>query len=328
MINERKDYFAPEEIVSQVQSTLAAHSPGDIEWITFVGSGEPLLHASLGRMIHDVKALTHLPVAVITNGTLLYLKDIREELAEADAVMPSLDAGSPELYRKINRPHPDVTFERLLNGLIAFRREYKNWLWLETMLVRGLNDTEQALGDLAEVLSRIRPDEVHINLPTRPPAETWVSPPDQRGLTRAAVILGSIAQVVQPVEGTFDLSGDRSIIDAIVGVITRHPMRQEELEKALARWTPGQVGQALVELEASGRAQLVERYGIRYWSAEPSFYPDKARSEKASPGHRTRKRREKIANGRRLVRWFMAHLMRYEIEGEDSHHNAGQHSKS
>lgn len=295
LVNERKDYFSPEEVVAQVQSSLAAHSPGDIDWITFVGSGEPLLHASLGKIIHDIKELTHLPIAVITNGTLLYQGEIRGELAEADAVMPSLDAGTPELYRKINRPHPDVTFERLLSGLIAFRQGYKGWLWLETMLVRGLNDTEQALGDLAEVVRRIRPDEVHINLPTRPPAETWVHPPVQSGLTRAAAILGGIAQVVQPAEGTFDLSGDISIVDAIVGTITRHPMRQEELEKALAKWTPGQVGKALSELEASGRAQLVERYGIRYWSAEPSFYPDEARSEKTSPGYRTRKRRQKVA---------------------------------
>jgi wyosine [tRNA(Phe)-imidazoG37] synthetase (radical SAM superfamily) len=295
LVNKRKSYFEPEDIVGQVQASLAAHSPGDIDWITFVGSGEPLLHAGLGGMIHDIKALTYLPVAVITNGTLLYQKEIRQELAEADAVMPSLDAGTPELYRKINRPHPDITFERLLSGLIAFRREYEGWLWIETMLVRGVNDTEETLGDLVEVLSQIEPDEVHLNLPTRPPAETWVRPPDKGGLTRSATILGSIAQVVQPVEGTFDLSGDRNIIDAIVGIITRHPMRQEELEKTLAKWTPGQVDQALAELETSGRAQLVERNGIRYWSAEPSFYPEETRSEKTSPGLGDRKTSKKVS---------------------------------
>jgi hypothetical protein len=166
------------------------------------------------------------------------------------------------------------------------------------MLVRDLNDTEQALGDLAEAVGRIRPDELHLNLPTRPPAETWVHPPERRGLTRAAAILGSIAHVIRPVEGTFDLSSDQSVIDTIVGIITRHPMRQEEIENALAKWTPGQVGRALAELEASGRAQIVKRYGIRYWSAEPSFYPDEIRSKKISPELRNRKTARKASKCR------------------------------
>jgi wyosine [tRNA(Phe)-imidazoG37] synthetase (radical SAM superfamily) len=258
---------------------LREHADGDIDWITFVGSGEPLLHASLGRMIREVKGMTDLPVAVITNGTLLYLTEIRNDLAEADAVMPSLDVGTSYLYRKINRPHPDVPFDHLLKGLLTFRQAYEGRLWLETMLVRGLNDTEQALGDLAAVLNQIQPDQVHLNLPTRPPAEAWVRPPDRSGLTRAAAILGSIAHIVQPTEGTFDLSGDQGVIDAVIGIITRHPMRQEELEKALAKWSPGQVDQALRELEASGRAQLVKRRGIRYWSAESSFYPEETRGQ-------------------------------------------------
>lgn len=297
LTNERKNYLAPEEIVAQVKSSLAAHPPGDIDWVTFVGSGEPALHTSLGRMIREVKILTELPVAVITNGSLLYLPEIRKELAEADAVMPSLDAGTPELYRKINRPHPDITFERLLNGLVAFRHEYTGRLWIETMLLHELNDTEPALADLAGALRRIEPDEVHINLPVRPPAETWVRPPNEKRLMQALEILGYTAHIVPPAEGTFDLSGDESVVDAIVGVITRHPMRQKELEEALSKWTPGQVGQALAELEASGRAKVVERNGIRYWSAEPAHYPDKMTSNRTSPGCRSRGERDKPHKG-------------------------------
>ncbi len=165
LTNDRKVYIDPEEILAQTKDALEAHEPGEIDWITFVGSGEPLLHASIGPMVREVKALTDLPVAVITNASLLDLKEGREGLANADAVMPSLDAGSPELYRRINRPHPDITFERLLKGLVAFRREYAGRLWIETMLVRGLNDTEPALADLARAFGRIQPDEVHINLP-------------------------------------------------------------------------------------------------------------------------------------------------------------------
>jgi wyosine [tRNA(Phe)-imidazoG37] synthetase (radical SAM superfamily) len=273
LVNERKNYFVPEAILAEVQAALAAHRPGDIDWITFVGSGEPTLHASIGLLIRQVKTLTDLPVAVITNGSLLYLPEIREELSAADAVLPTLDAGNAQLYRKINRPWPELTFERLLDGLTAFRQVYHGKLWLEVLLVKGLNDTEDALRSIAAALRRIEPDQVHINLPIRPPAEPWVQPPDETGLMRATAILGEIAQVVHPAEGTFDLSGCDSVVDAIVSIITRHPMREDELVRALERWTPGQVEEALQALIASGQAQRVERHGAPFWSAAVSHHP-------------------------------------------------------
>jgi wyosine [tRNA(Phe)-imidazoG37] synthetase (radical SAM superfamily) len=239
-------------------------------------------------MIRGVNALTDLPVAVITNGSLLYLPPVRRALALADAVMPSLDAGTAELYRQVNRPHPEVTFERLVEGLTAFRRAYRGKLWPEVMLVRGLNGTEEALRDIATILRRVRPDRVAINLPTRPPGETWVQPPDQEGLMRAVAILGDAAEVMHPVEGTFDLGDFDNVVEAVVGIITRHPMRQEELERTLAQWAPGQVSEALGELEASGKAQVVERYGARFWTAAPSHFPDDAHSQATAPGRRLR----------------------------------------
>jgi wyosine [tRNA(Phe)-imidazoG37] synthetase (radical SAM superfamily) len=297
LINERREYFPRDEIVDEVKQALKAHKLGEIDWVTFVGSGEPALHIGLGWLIQKVKELTGtattvplppgdapgLPVAVITNGSLLYLPEVREELAIADAVLPTLDAGNIRLYRRINRPHPDITFERLADGLIAFRKEYRGKLWVEVMLVRGLNDNEEALREIVAVLEQVQPDEVHINLPTRPPAETWVLPPDEEGLMQAMSILGRIAEVVHPAEGSFDLSGYENVVDAIVGIITRHPMRQEELERALAHWAPGQVGEALADLEASGRAQIVERFGTHFWSAAPGHYPGKSCNRKTIP---------------------------------------------
>jgi wyosine [tRNA(Phe)-imidazoG37] synthetase (radical SAM superfamily) len=274
LVNQRRNYFLPEAILAEVQLALAAHRPGEIDWITFVGSGEPTLHASIGLLIRQVKTLTDVPVAVITNGSLLYRPEVRQELLAADAVLPTLDAGDADLYRKINRPWPELTFERLVDGLIAFRREYTGKLWIEVMLVKGLNDSEEALRAIARVVHRLQPDQVHINLPTRPPAETWVQPADEEGLMRATAILGDIASVVHPAEGTFDLCGCANLIDAIVGIITRHPMREAELRQALERWSPQQIGEALSDLAASGQAQIVERYGARFWSAAAAHYPD------------------------------------------------------
>ncbi|MCB8920313.1 MAG: radical SAM protein [Ardenticatenaceae bacterium] len=286
LTNERKEYFPRADILAEVKATLDSHQPGEIDWVTFVGSGEPTLHSGIGWLIREVKALTDIPVAMITNGSLLYLPEVRRDLALADVVMPSLDAGTAVLYRQLNRPHPDVTFDRLVEGMIAFRQAYSGQIWVEVMLMQGLNDTEAALQAIAAVLRRIQPDEVHINLPTRPPAETWVQEPDEDGLLRARVILGDIATVVHPAAGEFDLGGFETAVDAIIAIITRHPMRQEELEQALARWTPGHVREALRDLAASGQAQVIERYGMRFWSAAPSHYPDETHSLAAAPKHR------------------------------------------
>ncbi len=275
LTNERKEYIPSDEILSEVEQALTIHKPGEIDWVTFVGSGEPLLHAKMGWLIQQVKRMTKLPVAVITNGSLLYLPEVRQELIAADAVLPTLDAGNAKLYQKINRPHPEITFERLVDGLIAFREEYKGNLWVEVMLVDRLNDTPEALWDIAKILQSIKPDAVHINLPTRPPAEPWVKPPHTESLMEAMAIFGYIAEVVHPAEESFDLSGFDNPVDAIISIITRHPMRQDQLERALEYWLPGQVDRVLADLEASGKAQIVERYGIRFWSAAPAHYPDK-----------------------------------------------------
>ena len=286
LTNERREYVLDENILFEVEQVLKSRTNSRIDWVTFVGSGEPTLHLYLGELIRRVKTLTPLPVAVITNGSLLYLPEVRQELSAADAVLPTLDAGTADLYRKINRPHPDITFERLVDGLIAFRKQYPGKLWVEVMLVRGLNDTAQALQDIAKALQRVKPDAVHINLPTRPPAETWVQPPDEEGLMRAIAIFGNIAEVVHPAEGSFDLSGYENVVDAVIAIITRHPMRQDELERTLERWSPGQVSEALAELAASGKAQVLERYAQYFWSAKPAHYPDRGQSQRADPNRK------------------------------------------
>ena len=277
VVNERADYYPPGEIVAEVGEALARHATGQIDWVTFVGSGEPLLHAHLGWMLREVKAMTDIPVALITNGSLLYLPEVREEIAVADAVLPTLDAGSADVYRRIDRPHGEATFERLVDGLVAFSQEYDGKLWVETMLVSGMNDGEEALHDIAARLQEIAPDEVHINLPTRPPAEAWLEPPDDESVMRAIGIIEEVApvRVAYPlVDSSVDLSAYDKPVDAVVGIIARHPLREEEVLQALDRWAPSEVKGALRELESGGRAQVVIRYGTRFWTAAPSFFPE------------------------------------------------------
>jgi wyosine [tRNA(Phe)-imidazoG37] synthetase (radical SAM superfamily) len=275
MSRERKEYVPADDVVAEVRQALAAHGPGEVDWVTFGGSGEPTLHARLGAMIRAVKEMTDIPVAVLTNGSLLYLPEVQVELMPADAVLPTLDAGSEAVYQQVNRPRPELIFERLVGGLQAFRRVYGGKLWVEVMLVKGLNDGEEALRDLAGALARIRPDEVHVNRPVRPPAEAWVSAPDEEALTRAAAILGQGAQVVRGAGGVLDLSGHGNLQEAVIEILARHPMSVDELTEALGRWTPGEVDAALARLAETGRVRTVERTGRTYWVSSVARYgPD------------------------------------------------------
>jgi len=295
---QREVFCPPDEVIQEVKAALKERGPDEIDWITFVGSGEPTLHADLGRMISAVKALTDIPVAVITNGSLLHLPSVREALLPADAVLPSLDAGTADLYRRINRPAKTLTFDRLIEGLAAFRSAYQGKLWIEVMLIRGLNDSAEALAALAEVLGRIGPDEVHLALPTRPPAEAWVEPADDEGIRRAVELLGGLAHLVPPPAGEFDLSGCRDVTEAVLAVIRRHPMEEREVMEALRRWTPREVEDALREVAASGRAQLVERYGRRFWSDAGAQYIEEARCAAPASSRSNEPPKQKKTNGR------------------------------
>jgi wyosine [tRNA(Phe)-imidazoG37] synthetase (radical SAM superfamily) len=272
LTNARCEYIPRQDILVEVQQALAAHRPGEIDWVTFVGSGEPTLHSGLGWLIRQVKSLTDLPVAVITNGALLCLPDVRAELTAANAVLPSLDAGSKTLYRKINRPWPGLTFETHLQGLIAFRQEHRHALWVEIMLIKDLNDTEQALQDLAAALKLIRPDRVDLMLPERPPAESWVHPTDASGLLRAQNILSKVAPVAHPEARTSEAYEPGDLESAVLGIITRHPMQIEELLAALGNWSADDIQRTLEKLEEKGQAQQVIRHAKRFWTSAAAFY--------------------------------------------------------
>jgi wyosine [tRNA(Phe)-imidazoG37] synthetase (radical SAM superfamily) len=281
--NQRKSYFPPSDILAEVKETLAEYKNGGLDWVTFVGSGEPTLHEGIGWLIREVKSATSLPVAVITNGSLLYLPEVRQELSAADAILPTLDAGSSQLYLKINRPHPEFSFERLVEGLIDFHDMYMGKLWVEVMLIKDLNDSESALFDLARVLGEISPDKIHITLPTRPPAEVWVEPSDEEGLMRARAMLGEAAEVTHPAEGTFTLTRHDDVNGAILSIIKRHPMRKEDLERIFHLEGSWEITNTLAELQAEGLVQVVKRLGVSFWSASPSYFPDEVHSRKTKP---------------------------------------------
>ena len=265
-VTERQEFFPREEILEEVREALTVNT--GLDWITFVGSGETMLYKGIGWLVAEVKKLTNTPVAVITNGSLLYLPEVRQELLQADAVLPSLNSGSEDLYELIDRPAAGLTFLQHREGLKAFRREYKGRLWIEVMLLGGINDTDVALNDLANVLEEIHPDMVHLVLPTRPAPEQEIRLPSDERLEQAIAILSKVAVVINPLKGNMDLRNAPDMLEAITAIVSRHPVQQRELHKAVADCFPGEAQKAddiLSGLFASGRFGLVEHNGEPYW---------------------------------------------------------------
>lgn len=274
----RGDFAPADVIVEELREALLRSSGRQPDWVTFVGSGEPTLHRELGWMIREAKAITGIPVAVITNGSFLSDPAVRMELLAADAVLPTLDAGDAILFKAINRPHPWFSFERHLGGLRDFRQFYTGKLWLEVMLLRHKNDSEEALQALSRAIRHIQPDQVHLSLPLRGPAEPWVQPADAEALARAVRILGEAARVLPPIPEGVVLSGSETpavaadLADAVLRVIRRHPMEQQELIRTIEALAVGRSSAVLDALSRSGRAQAVSRFGKRFWTASSARF--------------------------------------------------------
>ena len=265
-ITEREEFFPREEILEEIRQALSVNKV--LDWITFVGSGETMLYKGIGWLIREVKKITAIPVAVITNGSLLYLPEVRTELLLADAVLPSLNAGSEALHTQIDRPAPGLTFHQHVEGLKAFRKEYKGKLWIEVMLLGGINDSDEALRDLAAVIKEINPDMVHLVLPTRPAPEQEVRLPTEERIERAMTILSEVVTVVHPVKGTMDLRSAPDLVEAVKAIVSRHPVQQKELQNAIKDCFPeesGKVEDVMKEMLATGVFQLVDHDGEPYW---------------------------------------------------------------
>lgn len=268
--------WAPESILDEVDRALTRVGREALDWITIVGAGEPTLYAGLGPLIRGLKAMSGIRVAVISNGSLLHLAEVREALGPADAVLPSLDAADDPCFRAVNRPHPDLDLRQVLEGLVAFRGSYRGSLQVEVMLVDGVNDGDGALENLAAALHRVQPDEVHVGVPTRPPAEPWVRPPPEDRVQRAIARLGG---QTAPLPARLSAKeppcvASRALPEALAAIIRRHPMTVEELARTIGSAERGAVAHALGILERSGTAQRVHRFGLEFWTTSRARFED------------------------------------------------------
>ena len=229
---KRKEYVSPEKVIPELERVLK--QGGRIDYVTFSGSGEPTLNSKIGEMIRRVKELTGIPVAVLTNGTLLSDPEVRDELSAADLVVPSLDGGTPAAFRKVNRPHPDLSLQEIARGIAAFTSSFRGRVWLEVMLVRGINDSEFELGAIAAKIAAIRPERVQLNTVVRPPAEAEARPLGPEEMDQARVFLQARLDKI-PVEVVADFQGKRErvmkedIRQSILTYLERRPATLDDL---------------------------------------------------------------------------------------------------
>jgi wyosine [tRNA(Phe)-imidazoG37] synthetase (radical SAM superfamily) len=178
---EQKEWVPRDDVLSELEGRLDSRP----DYITLGGSGEPTLHSRIGELIDRIKEMTGIPVAVLTNGSLLWQEETRVRLMKADLIMPSLDACEDRSFRTVNRPHDAIRFEKMVEGLRDFRRQFRGQLWLEVFLLAGYTASEAAVAGLAEIARRIRPDRVQLNTVARPTVESHaigVSPERMAGL--------------------------------------------------------------------------------------------------------------------------------------------------
>ena len=257
MSNTRQMFFMVEEIMEELQEVLRNKIKFDV--VTIVGEGEPTLYLGLGELISEIRKRTDKPVAVVTNGALFYDAKLRAELYGADIVLPTLDAYDEESLRKINRPHGAIDYEMVSEGLKKFSEEYTGQLWIELMLIEGMNDDEVSLRKYAEVLKKLDYDKLYINTPVRPPAEPDVKAVSHEKMNRAVDVLGGISIDLLDSQGFHSEIEDH--YEAIMSIIKRHPMNQFEIEGFLTSRSCKNIDGILDDLKKDGKVVIVNYKG-------------------------------------------------------------------
>jgi len=192
---ERKEYVPTQEVLRQLKQVLSIEKK--IDYITFSGSGEPTLHSEIGKIIKTIKKMTSIPIAVITNGSLLFEKKLRSDLQNADLIVPSLNAVTDEIYKRIDQPHSSLNLEKIITGLRDFRREFKGLIWLEIMLIKGINDDLKHLQKIKTIITEINPDKIQLNTVVRPPNEKFAKPLNLKDLERIRDFFGYGCEVIR-----------------------------------------------------------------------------------------------------------------------------------
>ncbi len=262
----RQNFCKPEVLRTEVEKAVRElRERGDsVDYLTFVADGEPTLSIRLGQEIDALKSLG-VKTAVITNASLIWRADVRDDLARADLVSFKIDTVNEELWRRINRPHKSLILADILTGALVFSERYKGTLITDTMLISGLNDNESDLEQLAGFLAEIDPDTAYLAVPTRPPAVSGIKPATESGLNMAFQIVSKKIRRVELLTGyegnEFSSSGDPAV--DLLNITAVHPMREDAVSKLLEK--TGSDWAIVESLIKNGQIKETEYSGHRFY---------------------------------------------------------------
>jgi wyosine [tRNA(Phe)-imidazoG37] synthetase (radical SAM superfamily) len=259
---KRKKYFDVDAILGQIKNLIA--SGQHIDYITFSGSGEPTLNVFIGILIREIKKNTSIPVAVLTNSTLLSRKNVRDALSRADLVVPSLDAATQEIFNQINRPHLSLKIRQVIEGLKIFRQEFSGKIWLEILLVKGVNDSPAHIKKLKKAIAEINPDRIQLNTVVRPPAENFALPLNPQELEKIREFFGKKAEIVAEFDQIQHGPISHDLKDAILAMAARRPVTLADMSKSLGKHKNELIKYCDILLK-EGKIKLVIHEGKKFY---------------------------------------------------------------
>lgn len=251
----RAEYVPTAAVLLELADWCAAG--GTADYITLAGSGEPTLHSGVAEIIRGIRAITHIPVCILTNGTLLHLPEVRAAAALADVVVPSLDAPDAATFARINRPAPGCDFDTYLNGLRAFAADFRGALWLEIFIVPGINDSDACVRELARLAAELHPAKIQLNTAVRPPAATSVHPASAERLNAIAAYFAPRAEVIASFRAAVQ-EQTSAPLNEVLNLVRRRPCTVHDVAHGLSL-SFSAARAALQELAACG-AVVCERH--------------------------------------------------------------------
>ncbi len=226
-----KEYIPIEDVLLDVETRLSTIPRPD--YITLSGSGEPTLYSKIEELIHRIKNIADIPVAVLTNGSLFWNDEVCRAVSNADLLLPSLDAGDEETFLLVNRPHRDISFSRMIDGLCSLRDRFSGTLWLEVFLIGGTSDTDEDVDKIKGYIDRISPDRVQLNTAVRVPAETWVRAVPRSRLEEIAARIGPHCEVIADYEAMDSFREFESTCDDVLELLKRRPCSIDDISDGL-----------------------------------------------------------------------------------------------
>lgn len=258
---ERGRFVDLDEVLDELRARLTDEP--DVDFVTFSGSGEPTLSLDLGPAIDGVRAVTDARIAVLTNGSLMTDPDVREALMRADVVIPSMDAVSVQAFQRITRPHPGLDPDAIVQAIASFTAEFDGEVWLETVIVRGMNDDLQEVARLARAAGLISPARIHVNTVVRPPAVAGTEAVGDGRLQEIAEALGPHAEVVAPPSvQSHSFAADAA--EVIIDMAARRPVTIGDIASALGV-SPGEAAKIVGPLLDSRRLEVVRHGDLLYY---------------------------------------------------------------